>query len=193
MMSRSLKHQGTSERVENAPASFTVSGFFNSEEAVNAVIHACVHRGVPRDLIDVAVSAAASPRFYGGRARANRDSWFSWTGRGALAGLLISATLSLALILMPGFNDSYVMAIVQFLGPDIGVIVGAFLGALYGWLKPGDVKPQLKRATLRSDAVLMLVHLQPEDEARMIEQIFIEQVAEEILVEPDLATSVGAE
>lgn len=192
-MNPSLKHPGTSERAENAPASFTVSGFFNNEEAVNAVMHSCVHRGVPRDLIDVAVSQAASPKFYGGRARANRDSWFSWTGRGALAGLLISATLSLALIMMPGFNDSYAMAIVQFLGPDIGVIAGAFLGALYGWLKAGDVRPQFKRATLRSDAVLMLVHLQPEEEAAMIEQVFREQGAEEVLVEPDLATSVGAE
>lgn len=192
-MNPSLKHPGASERAENAPASFTVSGFFRSEAAVNAVMHACVHRGVPRDLIDVAVSQAASPNFYGGRARANRDSWFSWTGRGALAGLLISATLSLAIIMMPGFNDSYVMAIVQFLGPDIGVIAGAFLGAIYGWAKQGDVRPQFKRATLRSDAVLMLVHLQPEDEAQMIEQVFREQGAEDILVEPDLATSVGAE
>lgn len=192
-MNTSLKHPGTSERQENAPASFTVSGFFKNEEAVNSVMHACVHRGVPRDLIDVAVSAAASPHFYGGRARLNRDSWFSWTGRGALAGLLISATLSLALIMMPGYNDSYLMAIVQFLGPDIGVIAGAFLGAIYGWLKAGDIRPQFKRATLRSDAVLMLVHLQPEDEAGMIERIFREQGGEEILVEPDLATSVGAE
>ncbi len=95
--------------------------------------------------------------------------------------------------MMPGFNDSYAMAIVQFLGPDIGVIAGAFLGALYGWLKAGDVRPQFKRATLRSDAVLMLVHLQPEEEAAMIEQVFREQGAEEVLVEPDLATSVGAE
>jgi hypothetical protein len=94
---------------------------------------------------------------------------------------------------MPGFNDSNVMAIVQLLGPDIGVIAGAFLGALYGWIKPGDIKPQLKRATLRSDAALMLVHLQPEDEANALREIFRAQGAEDILMEPDLATSVGAE
>lgn len=193
MISAAIKHSGASDSMKNAPTSYTVSGFFNNEQAVNAVMHACVHRGVPRDLIDVAVSQAASPSFYGGRARANRDSWFSWTGRGALAGLLITAILSLGLIMMPGFNDSHIMAIVQFMGPDIGVITGAFLGALYGWLKPGDIKPQLKRAALRSDAVLMLVHLQPEEEARMIEEVFRAQGAEDVLVEPDLATSVGAE
>lgn len=192
-MNPAIRHPGAAESAENAPTSYTVSGFFNNEQAINAVMHACVHRGVPRDLIDVAVSPGAAPHFFSGRARANRDSWFSWTGRGALAGLLISATLSLALIMMPGFNNSGVMAIVQLMGPDIGIIVGAFLGALYGWMKPGDIKPQLKRATLRSDAALMLVHLQPEDEANALKEIFRAQGGEEILMEPDLATSVGAE
>src|SRR5690606_15593749 len=98
-----VKHMGTSESRENAPTSFTVSGFFRDENTVNEVMHACVHRGVPRDLIDVAVSEAAAPRFFSGRARANRDAWFSWTGRGALAGLLISASFSLFLIMLPGF------------------------------------------------------------------------------------------
>lgn len=192
-MNPAVKHMGTSERVENTPASYTVSGFFRDEAAVNEVMHACVHRGVPRDLIDVAVSEAAAPHFFSGRARANRDAWFSWTGRGALAGLLISASFSLFLIMMPGFDTSNTMAFVQLMGPDIGIIVGAFLGALYGWLKPGDTKPQLRRATQRSDAALMLVHLQPEDEAEAIRSIFQAHRAEEILVEGDLATSVGAE
>lgn len=192
-MNSAVKHTGAAARLEDVPASFTVSGFFRDEHEVQEVMHACVHRGIPRDLIDVAVSTAAAPHFFSGRARANRDAWFSWTGRGALAGLLISATLSLILIMLPGFNESNTMAIVQLLGPDIGIIVGAFLGALYGWLKPGDIKPQLRRATQRSDAALMLVHLQPEDEANAIQDIFKAHGAEDILMEPDLATSVGAE
>jgi hypothetical protein len=191
-MNAAVKHAEAAAQ-DDGPASYTVSGFFRKEEAVQEVMHECVHRGVPRDLIDVAVSASASPRFFGGRARANRDSWFSWTGRGALAGLLISAILTLIIVLLPGFDTSRTMAMVQLLGPDIGVIAGAFLGALYGWLKPGDIKPQLKRAAARSDAVLMLVHLQPENEADVIRQIFAKYEGEEILVEPDWATSVGAE
>ena len=192
-MNLAVKHMGASERMENASTSYTISGFFRDESSVNEVMHACVHRGVPRDLIDVAVSEGAAPHFFSGRARANRDAWFSWTGRGALAGLLISASFSLLLIMIPGFDTSNSMAFVQLMGPDIGIIVGAFLGALYGWLKPGDIKPQLKRARQRSDAALMLVHLQPEDEAEAIRSIFQAHGAEETLVESDLATSVGAE
>jgi len=192
-MNPAIKHPGVSDSAANAPASYTVSGFFKSEDAVNAVMHACLHRGVPRDLIDVAVSEAAAPHFYSGRARASRDAWFSWTGRGALIGLILSAILTLIIVMLPGFNTSFNMAIVQLLGPDIGVIAGAFLGAMYGWLKAGDVRPQFKRATLRSDAVLMLVHLQPEDEAKELQEIFRAHGAEDILVEPDKATSVGAE
>ncbi|HYD33965.1 MAG TPA: hypothetical protein VEA39_05285 [Methylophilaceae bacterium] len=192
-MTSITKHGVTSGSPENRPVSYTVSGFFKDEAAVSTVLHACVHRGVPRDLIDVAVSEAAAPKFYGGRARPNRDSWFSWTGRGALAGLIISAVISLIIILIPGFNMSEIMAIVQLLGPDIGVIAGAFLGAIYGWLKTADVRPQFRRATSRSDAVLMLVHLQPEDEAKELQEIFRTQGGEEVIMEPDMATSVGAE
>jgi hypothetical protein len=192
-MTSITKHGVTSGSSENAPVSYTVSGFFRDEAAVMEVLHACVFRGVPRDLIDVAVSEAASPKFYGGRARPNRDSWFSWTGRGALAGLIISATISLIIILIPGFNMSEVMAIVQLLGPDIGVIAGAFIGALYGWLKTGDVRPQFRRAAQRDDAVLMLVHLQPEEEAQELQAIFHAQGGEDVVMESDMATSVGAE
>jgi|GEM_PF-1369289 len=192
-MTSITKHGATAGSPENAPVSYTVSGFFRDEAAVSEVLHACVRRGVPRDLIDVAVSEAAAPSFYGGRARPNRDSWFSWTGRGALAGLIISATISLIIIMIPGFNMSEMMAIVQLLGPDIGVIVGAFLGAMYGWMKTGDVRPQFRRATLRNDAVLMLVHLQPEEEAQELQGIFNAQGGEDVVMEPDLATSVGAE
>ena len=192
-MTSITKHGATSGSSEHAPVSYTVSGFFRDEAAVMEVLHACVFRGVPRDLIDVAVSETAAPKFYGGRARPNRDSWFSWTGRGALAGLIISAVISLVIIMIPGFNTSEVMAIVQLLGPDIGVIVGAFLGALYGWMKTGDVRPQFRRATLRNDAVLMLVHLQPEEEAQELQNIFNAKGGEEVLIEPDMATSVGAE
>ena len=50
-----------------------------------------------------------------------------------------------------------------------------------------------RTARQRSDAALMLVHLQPEDEAEAIRSIFQAHGAEETLVESDLATSVGAE
>lgn len=188
-MTHKVKHSSD----EELPESFTISGFFAQEQAVENTMLACLHRGVPRDLIDVAVSEKAAPHFFGGRAATNRDGWFSWTGRGALAGLLISAVLSLVIVLLPGFNPSKLMAMVQLLGPDIGIIVGAALGALYGWLKPDDIKPQLLRARERNDAVLMLVHLQPRNEAETIRSIFAQLGGEAIRVEADSASSVGSE
>lgn len=178
---------------EVQPTSFTISGFFQSEQTIEQVMRDCLRRGVPRDLIDVAVSPGAAGRFYGGRASANRDSWFSWTGRGALIGLIVSALLSLAIILLPGYDTSPVMAYVQLLGPDIGILLGAALGAIYGLLKPGDLKPQMMRALQRDDAALLLVHLQPEQEAREIEQIFARYGAEQIALEEDDIKALGAE
>lgn len=178
---------------DEMPDSYTVSGFFREEGAVQSVMLDCLHRGVPRDLIDVAVSSAASKHFFSGRASTSRDSWFSWTGRGALAGLLLSAVLTLLIVMLPGFNTSNTMAVVQLMGPDIGIILGAAIGALYGWLKPGDLKPQMLRARERSDAVLMLVHLQLQTEAEAIRVIFAEHGAEAIQVDLDTARSVGAE
>ena len=188
-MNATVKHTSA----DPDPASFTISAFFSKEEAVQDVMWECLHRGVPRDLIDVAVSPGAAPHFFGGRTLSHRDSWFSWAGRGALAGLLLTALVSLGIVLLPGFNATGFMAIVQFLGPDIGVIAGGALGAMYGYLKPGDVTPQLLRARERADAALMLVHLQPEEEAQAIRGIFELHGGEAIRVDADTANSVGSE
>jgi hypothetical protein len=177
----------------STPDSFTISGFFRSEQAIEQAMRDCLKRGMPRDLIDVAVSPEAAQRFYGGRASVNRDSWFSWTGRGALTGLIISALLSLAIVLLPGYDTSPVMAYVQLLGPDIGILLGAAAGAIYGWLKPGDMKPQMLRALHRDDAALLLVHLQPEDEARQIRDILLRHQAEQVEIERDDLKALGAE
>lgn len=186
-----LKHARSAEAM---PVSYTVSGFFTDESAVHDSMWDCLRRGVPRDLMDVAVSRGAAGRYFGGRYRTSqRDSWFSWAGRGALAGLLISAAVTLIIVMLPGFNTSTSMAFVQLLGPDIGVILGGALGGLYGWFKPSDVQPQFRRALERPDAALMLVHLQPKQEAEAIREILARRGAEAIKIESDSARSVGAE
>lgn len=173
--------------------SFTVSAFFISEQAINRAIMACLHRGIPRDLIDVAVSSKTSAKFYGGAAGPNRDGWFSWTGRGALAGLLISSAIALVILLFAGYEASKPMAIIQLLGPDLGILIGAALGALYGWLKPGDTRPQMQRALNREDAALMLVHLQPVTEADEVRKVLEQHGSEHVLIEKDHLKVVGAE
>ncbi|WP_027867717.1 hypothetical protein [Massilia alkalitolerans] len=180
-------------RAAEEQASFTVSAFFCDERQAHDAMWACLRLGVPRDLMDVAVSEDAAKQFFSGQAQPYRDGWFSWAGRGALAGLLLSAAFTLGLILFPGLNTSGWMAIVQFLGPDIGVIVGAALGGLYGHLRKTDVKPQMRRALERADAMLMLVHLQPQREAELIGRTLEAHHGESVRIDQDSAKSVGAE
>jgi hypothetical protein len=179
--------------VEEQEISYTVSGFFRDEDAIKNVMVECLHRGVPRDLLDVAVSPAASKHFFGGRAHIAKDLWFKWMGLGAFIGLVLSSLLTLAIIMIPGFNHSDLLAFVQLLGPDIGVIVGAALGGIYGLLKPGRIKKEMRRAALRSDAALLLIHLQPREEAEVLGDILRDYGGEEIELSADSASSVGAE
>lgn len=183
---------GRHERTQ-PQASYTISAFFAQEAAIESAMWDCLRRGVPRDLIDVAVSEAASKRFYGGRTRHLRDGWFSSAGRGALAGLVISALATLVIVLLPGFNTSRLMAMVQFLGPDIGIILGGAVGALYGWIKPADPAPDLHRALLRDDAALMLVHLQPHAEAEAIREVLQQHGGQDVELKAASSESVGSE
>lgn len=173
---------------ETPPVSLAVSGFFDNEQAIEQAMHGCLQRGIPRDLIEVAVSPQAAPHFFGGKTGKPRDSWFSWAGRGALTGLLLTAAVSLILVMLPGYTTSRSMAVVQLLGPDIGVIAGAALGALYGMLKPVTVSPQLQRVTERGDSALMLVHLLSVQEASIIEAVFKANGASHVEAEPDSLT-----
>lgn len=173
---------------ETPPVSLAVSGFFDNEQAIEQVLHGCLQRGIPRDLIEVAVSPAAAPRFFGGKSGKPRDSWFSWAGRGALAGLLLTAVISLIIVMLPGYETSQTMAVVQLLGPDIGVIAGAALGALFGMLKPVTISPQLQRARDRPDSALMLVHLLSPQEASVVENLFKAHGANQVEAEQDNLT-----
>lgn len=179
--------------VEEQELSYTVSGFFRDENAIKNVMTECLHRGVPRDLLDVAVSPGASKYFFGGRARASKDLWFKWMGLGAFIGLLLSSLLTLGIVMLPGFDHSALLAFVQLMGPDIGVIIGAALGGIYGLLKPGRVKLEMQRAARRPDAALLLIHLQPREEAEVLGEILRDYGGEDIEVARDSASSVGAE
>lgn len=176
---------------ESPPISLAVSGFFDNEQAIEQVLHGCLQRGIPRDLIEVAVSPAAAPRFFGGKSGKPRDSWFSWAGRGALTGLLLTAAVSLVIVMLPGYETSQTMAVVQLLGPDIGVIAGAAMGALYGMLRPVTISPQLQRVNDRHDSALMLVHLLTPQEASMVESLFKAHGASQVEAEQDRLTTTA--
>lgn len=164
--------------------SLTVSGFFQQPQQVDKVLAACLQRGIPRDLIDLALSEQAAARFTALKPGRNTDNWFAWTGRGALAGLLISAVLTLGIILTMEYEVSERMAVIQLLGPDIGIVVGAVLGAIYGWLHESETNALMQRAAERDDAMLLLVYMQPPDEAAQVADIFSTHGGQGVLAEP---------
>lgn len=172
---------------------YTISAFFQSEKVVEEVIKELVNQGIPRDLIDVVVSKKAMQRFFGGRARPYRDSIFSFAGRGALSGLIISAIISLAITLIPNYQPSGTMAHVQLAGPNVGTILGATLGALYGLVRKPRPKPQHYRALERDDALLLLVHLQRTASAEHLALMLHQRGAIDPRLELDSPEAVGAE
>lgn len=168
---------------QGSKPSLAVTGFFTQRQQVEKALSACLFLGIPRDLIDVAISEKAADKFKQLKAKRNNDHWFAWTGRGALIGLLISVVLSLGIVLFKGFEISDSMALVQLLGPDIGIIVGAAIGAIYGWLIESDNNGLMQRADERDDAMLFLVYLQPPSEAEKVRDILIENGGESVLVQ----------
>lgn len=173
------KYPGTRETM-------TVSGFFHQQQQAEAVLAACLQRGIPRDFVDLALSEQAASRFTALKPGKNTDNWFAWTGKGALAGLLISALFTLGIIMVKGYEISNQMAMVQLLGPDIGIMVGAILGALYGWLHESDTNRLMQRAVGRDDAMLLLVYMQPPEEASQLQKIFSQHGGLDIRIEPNL-------
>lgn len=171
---------------------YTISVFFDSEQAVKQAVTEVVNQGVPRDLIDVAMSEKLKDRFFRGFGQPFRDSVFSFAGRGALFGLVTTAAFSVGLSLLPGFQPPGLMSMVQLLGPDVGIVLGGALGAVYGFMRRSHPKPQHLRA-LNRDALLLLVHLRPRADAERLQELLVRLGGHEPLLEPDRAEAVGAE
>jgi hypothetical protein len=165
-----------------AAQSFNISAFFTQQYKVDQALSDCLALGIPRDLIDVAVSEKAAAKFKLAKANRNTDHWFAWTGRGAFAGLIFSIVLSLAIVLIQGYSISNGLAFVQLLGPDIGIIVGAALGSIYGFLKESENNVLMQRAQERDDAMLFIVYFQPPAEAQKVHQILIENDCDSLVM-----------
>lgn len=171
---------------------YTISAFFDSEERAQRAMMALLNEGIPRSLIDVAVSAAASRRFFPGRARPYRDSTFSFAGRGALIGLLVSAAFTLAITLLPGFPDPGLLAVVQLFGPNVGVVTGGALGALWALLRRTRPSRHYYRA-LEREALLLLVQLRPKEEVPLLEALLSRLGGRDVLAALDTPEAAGRE
>lgn len=184
-------------RSNSAPAAelretYTVSAFFDSEERATRAMMALLNQGIPRSLIDVAVSEAANRRFFHGRGRKYHDSTFSFAGRGALIGLLISAAFTLAITILPGFPEPGVLAIVQLFGPNVGVVTGGAFGALWALLRRAHPSRHYYRA-LEREALLLLVQLRPKEEVAHITELLSRLGGQEVLAVSDSPEAAGRE
>lgn len=108
------------------------SAFFDSTSGVDEALRRLSVAGVPRDLIEIAVSAEAAGHFYGRSARGSRRQTVRYAAIGGLVGLIAGSLLSLILIAIPGFNAPGITSLVQLIGPNVATIMGALIGALIG-------------------------------------------------------------
>lgn len=182
----------TSAGAQPLRATYTISAFFPSKEAATRAMMALVNEAIPRSLIDVAVSPEANRRYFGGRGREFRNSTFSFAGRGALIGLLVAATFTIALTLTAGLPEPGTLAIVQLFGPNVGVVVGGALGALWALLRRAHPSRHHYRA-LERDAVLLIVQLRPQAEVDRLQKVLLQVGGEDIQAAPDSPEGAGSE
>jgi hypothetical protein len=139
------------------------SAFFASAEQVERAVADLVDAGVPRDLVEVAVSPAANQARYGGRARRLGTQTVRYAGAGALIGLLAGVVLSLEIILVfPGFDPpARELSITQLLGPNVAMMLGLAIGALVGaFLRRPPLGPVTR--TRGREEILLAVRSIPE-------------------------------
>jgi hypothetical protein len=148
-----------------------VTALFDARETVEDALRRLDDEGVPRDLVDVVVAREAADRFYRGIARRPRREVFKYGGIGGLVGLSLSALVSLGIVAMPGFAPPGVIAVVQLLGPNIGTVAGAALGALFGTFHRQRLDRRFARAAEQASAILLAVRTQSSGDAATLERI----------------------
>ncbi|HEX7049592.1 MAG TPA: hypothetical protein VF188_05220 [Longimicrobiales bacterium] len=153
------------------PERDTVSALFDAPEAVDRAVAALIGAGLPRDLIEVAVSPEAARRHYAGRARAPGREALRYAGIGGLTGLILGALISLILAALPGFLDPGIGAIVQLLGPNLCTVGGAALGGIIGLFVRRRPAPRHARAAEAPSAIIIVVTARSEREAATLARI----------------------
>lgn len=162
----------------------TISGFVASPEAAEAAVEVLTASGIPRDLVEVVVSSTSDDRLYQGRARRLGTLALPYAGIGGLVGLLASVILSLQILVLPGFNLPERLARVQLLGPNIGALAGAIVGASIGALRRREPKGVYTRAAER-DAILIIVLDRPRAEAPIVARLLEELDAEDVRIDQE--------
>ena len=160
-----------------------VTALYDSAESVDAVLRGLHEAGVPRDLVEVVVSREAAERFYRRRARPPGREVFRYAAIGGIVGLILSSALSLVILALPGVAPPGGTAMVQLLGPNVGTVGGAALGALFGAFRRRRPSRRHARAAEAAKAILLTVRTRAEDEVPALEQLLAASGGREVRVE----------
>ena len=169
-----------------------VTALFDTPGAVDAALDALYTAGTPRDLIEVVVSRDAAARFYsdarGRRAprTRGRETW-RYAGIGTLLGFVGGVLISLVMVAWPGIDAPGGLALVQLAGPNIGTMLGASLGALYGAFRRPHPSPRHARAAEAAHAIVLAVSTRSREEAEALGGILAGQGGREVRVEEPAA------
>jgi hypothetical protein len=160
-----------------------VTALYDSAESVDDALRRLHDAGVPRDLVEVVVSREAAERFYGRLARPPGREVFRYAAIGGIAGLILSAALSLTILALPGEAPPGGTAIVQLIGPNVGTVGGAAIGALIGAFRRRRPNRRHARAAEAASAILVAVRTRAEEEVAVLEQLLAASGGREVRVE----------
>jgi hypothetical protein len=162
-----------------------VSGLFDDRASVERALLRLTGAGVPRDLIEVVVSPEAARRFYAGVRAADVRETVRYAGIGGLAGLIVSTLVSLALISLPEFVAPGATAMVQLLGPNMGAVGGAALGALLGYFRHRPGRRRHARAAESPETVVVVVRARDAGQADAVRGLLAGAGGRNLRVEPE--------
>lgn len=144
-----------------------VTGFFIEETKARSALVELLLTGVPRDLIEVVIAKHNENRFFKTLRRRQLRRTAANAGRGALIGLILFSFLSALLIVSAGARESARLTWIMLLGPNMGVMLGGFIGLLWGFIKREPV-PAYYHRLLEREAILMVVKAKTELEAESL-------------------------
>jgi hypothetical protein len=152
----------------------TVTALFDDRAQVDRAVAALYSAGTPRDLVEVVVSRDAAERHYAdaprGIRRPGRET-FRYAGIGGLLGFVTGVVIGLVMVALPGIEEPGGMALVQVFGPNMATVVGAALGAVFGYFRHQRPNPRPARAAEQSGSILLAVATRSHEEAQVLGDI----------------------
>ncbi|MEZ4425326.1 MAG: hypothetical protein R3E98_18145 [Gemmatimonadota bacterium] len=158
-----------------------VTAIFESAESVEHAVRRLVTAGLPRDLVEVAVSPAGAERFYAGAGRTHPRDAFRGAAAGGLVGLVVGAALAVVLIAWPGFQEPGLIAWLQLLGPNVTTVGGALVGGGVGWLTRRRPPAWHARLEAAGDRIIVAVRVRGDRERSATRHILEEAGGVEVV------------